>query len=250
MASGAKAFGANGGAQRDGLAAINEVLIFTALHWVRFPALSLTFHNFNTHTMEVVGKKTVSEISETVAIGSVDTDFTVKLDVLPLDRNHGDFEISLKLNLSHFSDDDDKVGLTTAAVSRLIVEARRIALDALADYFSQPGQARQLSLFSNATPEPKNEAVLRSKATSPTLTTTSHPPPMSQPPRTDLRLTSLPSKVSSRHSMPIGTLLREVMAGYGCSLKTAAAIIQVARSKGLVVDTGSDTVKILDHEAV
>jgi len=105
--------------------------------------------------MKVVGKKTVSEISETVAIGSVDTDFTVKLDVLPLDRNQGDFEISLKLNLSHFSDDDDKVGLTTAAVSRLIVQARRIALDALADYFSQPGQARQLSLFSNAVPEPK-----------------------------------------------------------------------------------------------
>lgn len=73
---------------------------------------------------------------------------------------------------------------------------------------------------------------------------------MSQPPRTDLRLTSLPSKVSSRHSMPIGTLLREVMAGYGCSLKTAAAIIQVARDKGLVVDTGPDTLKIIDHDAI
>lgn len=47
--------------------------------------------------------------------------------------------------------------------------------------------------------------------------------------------------------MPIGTLLREVMAGYGCSLRTAAAIIQVARDKGLVVDTGPDTLKIIDH---
>lgn len=50
--------------------------------------------------------------------------------------------------------------------------------------------------------------------------------------------------------MPIGTLLREVMAGYECSLKTAAAIIQVARAKGLVVDTGSDTLKIVDNEAI
>lgn len=127
-----------------------------ALTWLaRRKAGQFFSHSFNTHTMKIVGKKTVSEISETVAIGSVDTDFTVKLDVLPLDRNQGDFEISLKLNLSHFSDDDDKVDLTTAAVSRLIVEARRIALAALEDYFSQPGQARQLSLFINSAPEPK-----------------------------------------------------------------------------------------------
>lgn len=48
--------------------------------------------------------------------------------------------------------------------------------------------------------------------------------------------------------MPIGTLLREVATGYQCSLRTAAAIIQVARSKGLVVDTGPDTCKIVDHD--
>lgn len=47
--------------------------------------------------------------------------------------------------------------------------------------------------------------------------------------------------------MPIGNLVSEVMAAYNCSRKTAAAIIQVARDNGLVVDTGPDTLKIVDH---
>lgn len=48
--------------------------------------------------------------------------------------------------------------------------------------------------------------------------------------------------------MPIGNLVSEVMGAYACTRQTAAAIIEVARTKGLVVDTGPDTVKIVARE--
>lgn len=108
-------------------------------------------------TSKIIGKKTVSEISRTVQIDGQDTQFTMKLDVLPLDRVHGDYEISFKLNKSHFSEDDDAAHLTTDAVARMVLDARGVAERALEDYFAQTGQTRQLSLFSNSQPDPKRK---------------------------------------------------------------------------------------------
>lgn len=105
--------------------------------------------------VKIVGIKTVSDLLDKVVVDGTSTEIRGKLHVLPTERVSGDLEMHFTVNLSHFSQDEEQWDITTDAVARMLVAGLRTGKAALADYFSQPGQARQLSLFSNATPEPK-----------------------------------------------------------------------------------------------
>jgi len=107
------------------------------------------------HPVKIVGVKTVSDLIDKAIVDGQDVEIRGRLHVLPTERISGDLEMHFTLNLSHFSEDESQLSATTDAVVRMILAGLSTGRASLADYFSQPGQARQLSLFSNATPETK-----------------------------------------------------------------------------------------------
>lgn len=90
----------------------------------------------------------VLQVAHMVNIEGSDTEFTAKVEILPIDRIDGDYKITFSLRRSHGEGE-----LTDEAVLQILHEAQRLAQTALDEYNQHGG--KQLTLNFSAPDAPK-----------------------------------------------------------------------------------------------
>lgn len=89
----------------------------------------------------------VLQITHTVNIEGADTDFSAKVEILPVDRIDGDYKINFSLRRSHGEGE-----ATDEAILAVVHEAQRLAQEAL-DEYNRKG-CKQLTLNFSAPEAP------------------------------------------------------------------------------------------------
>jgi len=72
----------------------------------------------------------------------------------------------------------------------------------------------------------------------------------SAPPRTDLRVSLLREKVTTRAALYFGAMVSEIESGYGCTRAQAAGLLEIAKQKKIIVEMPGFRLKITDHDEI
>lgn len=73
---------------------------------------------------------------------------------------------------------------------------------------------------------------------------------MSSPfaPRTELGVSLLREKVTTRAALYFGAMISEIEGGYGCSRAQAASLLEIAKQKGIIIELSNFRLQIVDHD--
>ena len=69
-------------------------------------------------------------------------------------------------------------------------------------------------------------------------------------PRTDLRVSLLRDKVTTRAALYFGAMISEIESGYGCTRPQAASLLEIAKQKGFIIELQNFRLQIVDHDTL